>query len=148
MTARQASFGGAGARVMLRWCAVTCWLAAVVTAVMAVTTEFPWWACVLVVVLMVPLGFALWSDATAHRADTERLLRAGRAAVAEVIDMELLDPGDGNADIAVLRLRISGDGVPPFETTYRGDHDPEFRPGARLYATVDPADNLFTLRRL
>jgi hypothetical protein len=115
---------------------------------MVPTTDLPWWAALLVVVVLLPLGFAIWFDAAEHREDTERLLRAGRPAVAEVIDLDLVDPGDGSADVAVLSLRISGDEVPPFETTYRGDADPDFRPGARLHATVDPADNLFTLRPL
>lgn len=115
---------------------------------MVPTTDLPWWAAVLFVIVLLPLGFAIWSDAAEHREDTERLLRAGRPAVAEVIDLELVDPGDGSADVAVLQLRISGEDVPPFEATYRGDKDPALRPGARLYATVDPADNLFTLRRL
>lgn len=133
---------------MLRWCAVACWLSVLGMVVMVFTTGVPWWAAVLVVVVLLPLGFAIWSDAGEHREDTERLLRAGRPAVAEVIDLELVDPGDGSADVAVLSLRISGDEVPSFEATYRGDADPDFRPGARLYATVDPADNLFTLRPL
>lgn len=148
MTARQASIGGVGARVMLRWCAVACWLTVGVMWVMVFTTGVPWWAAVLVLVFMLPLGFVLWSDAAEHREDTERLLRSGRPAIAEIVGVELVDPGDGSADVAVLRLRISGDDVPAFEATYRGDAQPEFRSGVRLRATVDPADNLFTVRRL
>lgn len=150
--ARQASIGGTGARVMLRLCAVACWVSVAGTGVMAFTLPLSWWVGVLVglvmVVFIVPLGFALWDDAAQHRVDTERLRRAGRHAVAEVVGVELVDPGDGSADVAVVSLRVSGDGVPPFEATYRGAKDPEFRPGALLHATVDPADNLFTLGHL
>ncbi|MFT7837872.1 hypothetical protein Q5530_17185 [Saccharothrix sp. BKS2] len=152
VTARQASFGGRGARLLLRWCAVSCWLVVPIPAVVLFTTDVPWWAGVpiqaLVLLLILPIGIALWFDADQHREDTGRLLRAGRPAVAEVVELELVDPGDGSADTAVLRLRISGDDVPPFEATYRGSADPEFRPGALLHATVDPADNLFVLRNL
>ena len=145
---RQASIGGVWARAMLRWCAVACWLTVAGMAVMVFTAGVPWWAAVLALVVLLPLGFAIWHDAAEHREDTERLLRDGRPAVAEVIDLELVDPGDGSADVAVVRLRISGTEVPAFEATYRGDAEPSLRPGARLHATVDPADNLFTLRPL
>lgn len=120
--------------------------------VLLFTTDIPWWACALIEVLLLvfilPLGFAIWFDADEHKSDTERLLRAGRPAVAEVIGLELVSPGDDSADVAVLRLRISGDDVPPFEATHRGSTDPEHRVGALLHATVDPTDNLFTLKRL
>ncbi|GAA2963875.1 hypothetical protein GCM10010483_03800 [Actinokineospora diospyrosa] len=131
---------------------MACWLGVAVTTVAVFTTGMAWWTGALieaaVVVFLLPLGFVLWSDAGEHKSDTERLLRDGKPATAEVVEVELVDPGDGSPDVAVLRLRISGADVPPFETTYRGDADPEFRIGALLYATVDPADNLFTLRRL
>jgi hypothetical protein len=150
-TARQASIGGVGARVVLRCLAVTCWLSVVGMAVTVFTAGMPWWSDALVglacLLIILPLGFALWFDAAEHKEDTERLLRAGLPAVAEVVELEMVDPGDGSADVAVLRLRISGAGVPPFEATYRGG-DQEFRLGARLYATVDPADNLFALGHL
>jgi hypothetical protein len=151
VTARQASFGGRGSRILLRLCAVACRLTVATPAILLFTTGMPLWAGVLiealVVLFILPLGFALWSDATEHRVDTARLLRAGRPAVAEVVELELVDPGDGGADVAVLRLRISDDDVPPFEATYRGNAQSDLRPGALLHATVDPTDNLFVLRR-
>jgi hypothetical protein len=151
VTARQASFGGVWSRTFLRWCAVACWLSVAGFSVMVFTTGMPWWAGVLVelalLLFILPLGLVLWSDAAEHKADTERLLRNGRPAVAEVLELELIDHDD-SGDVAILRLRISGDDVPPFEATYRGNSAPEFRAGARLYATVDPVDNLFTLRHL
>jgi hypothetical protein len=149
---RQASFGGAWSRGTLRLCAVLLWLTSALPLVMTVAEGMPWWAAVLVELLLlvtiVPLGFVLWSDAAEHREHTERLRRSGRPAVAEITDVEHVDPGDDTGNVVVLRLRISGDGVPPFAATYRGRPDEEYRPGGRLYATVDPADNLFTLRRL
>ncbi|MEV8438418.1 hypothetical protein AB0425_13660 [Actinosynnema sp. NPDC051121] len=152
VTGRQASIGGVGSRVVLRILAVACWLSAVGVTITVFAGGMPWWAGVLVelacLVVILPIGVALWFDATQHKEDTERLLRTGRPAVAEVVELEMVDPGDGSADVAVLRLRISGAGVPPFEATYRGRGDDEFRPGALLHATVDPADNLFALGRL
>jgi len=149
---RQASFGGVWSRVLLRWCAIGCWLMVAGFSVMVFTTGMPWWAGVLteVVLLLVvlPLGFVIWADAATHKADTEQLLSNGRPAVAEVVELELVTRDADSGDVVLLRLRISGEGVPPFEATYRGDPDPEHRLGALLYATVDPADNLFTLRRL
>ncbi|GAA1288566.1 hypothetical protein GCM10009634_38690 [Saccharothrix xinjiangensis] len=136
----------------LRLCAVMCWLTVAMPVVMLFTTEIPWWAVVLaevpLLLIVLPLGFVLWFDAGEHKRDTERLLRDGRPAVAEVVEVELVDPGDGDSEVAVLRLRISGDDVPPFEATHRGSAEPEFRLGALLYATVDPTDNLFALKRL
>jgi len=152
VAARQASIGGPGARAGLRVCAVLCWLSVAALAVVVFTTGMPWWAGVLAgltsLLVLLPLGFTLWDDAGRQREDTERLSRDGRHAVAEVLDVELVDPGDGGAHTAVVRLRLSGDGVPPFVATHRGDADPVYRPGALLHATVDPSDNLFTLERL
>ena len=149
---RQASIGGVWARVMLRYCAVACWLTVAGGTVMVFTVGMPWWAGVLtelgLLLIMLPLGFAIWSDAAEHKSDTERLLRAGRPAVAEITDVEVVSPDGESPDVHVLSLRISGDGVPPFEARYRCDLEPGNVVGARLYATVDPADNLFTLRRL
>lgn len=50
--------------------------------------------------------------------------------------------------MAVLRLRISGERVPPFEGAYRSDNEAVLQVGARLEAVVDPSENLFALRRL
>ncbi len=152
ITARQASFGGVWSRVLLRWCAVSCWLAVVGFTVMAFTVDMPVWTIVIIeatmLLIVLPLGFAIWSDAAEHKVDTERLLRNGRPAVAEVVELERTDVGDEGGEVLVLSLRISGDDVPPFEATYRGRPDRAFRVGARLYATVVPADYLFSLGHL
>jgi hypothetical protein len=147
---RQASTGGPWSRAFLRACAVLLWLAVAFPLVFA--AELPWWATVLatavVAAAMVPLGLLLWSDADERKADTRRLRRACRPAVAEITDVEHVDSGDDTGTVVVLRLRISGDGVPPFAATYRGRPDDEYRVGGLLCATVDPADNLFTLQPL
>ena len=147
---RQASTGGVRSRTLLRACAVLLWSAVAFPLVFA--AEMPWWVTVLVEVVvaaaLVPLGILLWFDAAERKADTVRLRRAGLPAVAEITDVEHVDSGDDTGTVVVLRLRISGAGVPPFAATYRGRPDEEYRVGGLLYATVDPAGNLFTLQRL
>ena len=137
---------------MLRYCAVACWLTIAGGTVMVFTVDMPWWAAVLIelglLLIMLPLGFSIWSDAAEHKSDTERLLRAGRPAVAEITGVEVVTPDADSADVHVLTLRVTGDGVPEFEAKYRCDADKVNVVGTRLWATVDPADNLFTLRRL
>lgn len=149
---RQASIGGVWTRVMLRYCAVGCWLTVAGGAVMVFTVDMPWWSAVLMVLVLLlivlPLGFVIWSDAAEHKADTERLLREGRPAIAEIIDVEVVRPDEDSADVHVLTLRISGDDVPPFEARYRCPLEKRNVVGVRLHATVDPADNLFTLQPL
>ncbi|GAB1515000.1 hypothetical protein [Actinophytocola sp. KF-1] len=81
--------------------------------------EMPWWVTVLVEVVV----------------------------AAALVPLGLLlwfDAAERKAD--TVRLRRSG--VPPFAATYRGRPDEEYRVGGLLYATVDPAGNLFTLQRL
>ncbi|MDQ3788454.1 MAG: peptidase S8/S53 subtilisin kexin sedolisin, partial [Actinomycetota bacterium] len=91
---RQASIGGVWTRVMLRYCAVACWLTVAGGAVMVFTVDMPWWGAALIVLglllIMLPLGFVIWSDAAEHKSDTERLLRAGRPAVAEITGVEVV----------------------------------------------------------
>jgi hypothetical protein len=149
---RQASIAGRFARSYVRLCAVSCWAYVVFWPAMLIfnKVEQSWWAAALTVIgvglLMWLLGFVLWNHAGEARADTERLLRNGRDAIAEILDLEVTDPGDGSNDVARLQLRIAGDEVPEFRAVYRDDHDKEaYVVGARFKAVVDPSDNLFTL---
>jgi len=155
VTARQASVAGRFARAYLRVCAVVCWLFILFWPAMLVLdqVEQPWWGAVLTilgfVVLMGLLGLVLWFEADGARDDTERLLRNGRDAVAEILDIEVADPGDGSADVARMQLRISGEDVPEFRAVCTETHDPKaYVVGARFHAVVDPSDNLFALRPL
>jgi hypothetical protein len=152
---RQASIAGRFARGYLRVCAVACWLFILFWPGMLVfdQVEQRWWVAALTilgfVLLMGLLGLVLWFEASSARADTERLLRDGRDAVAEILDVEVTDPGDGSADVARMQLRISGDDVPEFRAVYKETHDTKaYVVGARFNAVVDPSDNLFTLRPL
>lgn len=154
VTAQQATIGGAGYRLGHRVAGTVCLLTAVGVAVSFLTgqVDWPWWVSVpvgiIAVVVLVVVGLAIWFSADVAVAETERLRRAGRPATAQILALRMEDPQDGNADYAVLTLRISGDGVPEFEADYRCDIQPEMQVGARLKAVVDPADNLFTLRTL
>lgn len=155
VTPRQASIAGRFARSYLRLCAVSCWLFILFFPAMLIfdQVEMPWWGAALSVIglglLMGLIGFVMWFEAAEASADTERLLHDGRDAVAEILDLEVTDPGDGSHDIARLQLRISGDQVPEFHAVYRDDHDKNAHVvGARFRAVVDPSDNLFTLKPL
>jgi len=155
VTAPQASIAGPFARLFFRFNAIACWLFIAFWPAMLVfdQVEQPWWGAALTiagfVLLMGLLGSWMWYEANRARDDTERLLRAGRDAIAEVIDLEVTDPGDGSHDVTRLQLRISGEDVPEFRAVYRDDHDEQaYVVGARFKAVVDPSDNLFTLRPL
>lgn len=152
---RQASIAGPFARSYLRFCAVCCWLYILFFPAMLLfgQIDMPWWGATLstigVGLLMALLGFVMWHEADEASADTERLRRDGRDATAEIINLEVTDPGDGSNDVARLQLRISGEDVPEFDAVYREDHDQKAHVvGARFKAVVDPSDNLFTLKPL
>ncbi|SDY99407.1 hypothetical protein SAMN05421504_108172 [Amycolatopsis xylanica] len=150
---RQASIGGRGSRFMHRVLAVCFWLPVLIVPALFVFGELDltWWQAALViggVLFSVFLGFSSWWDADEERDDTARLLAAGRQAVAEILEVEVEDSLDDSTEMAVLRLRIAGPEVPSFDAWCRAANQPEFRAGVRLKATVDPADNLFTLRPL
>jgi hypothetical protein len=152
-TARQASIGS-GSRLGHRVTAVLCWLIALLIAgpILLGEPDWPWWVRlpvgVVVLLAMAVLGLMIWSGAEDRIADTRRLREAGRPATAEILALELEQHHDGSDDMALLTLRISGEGVPAFEATYRCTNEPALRVGAQLDATVDPTDNLFTLRQL
>ena len=154
MAARQASIGGTFSQLFGRFCAISCWLGILYLPGLLLFGKIDWsWWLVLgeigLALLLLGLGFWAWSEASAEKADTGRLRRAGRPAVAEVLELEVIDPGDGSHDIARMTLQISGDDVPAFRAIYRVDHDTKlYRVGAHFKAVVDPTDNLFTLRAL
>ncbi len=152
VTAQQASIAGPFARLFFRFNAIACWLFILFWPAMLLfdQVEQPWWGAALTILgfvaVMGLLGSWMWHEANLARDDTERLLRDGRDAIAEIIDLEVTDPGDGSSDVARLQLRISGDEVPEFRAVYRDDHDKKaYVVGARLKAVVDPSDHLFTL---
>lgn len=152
--ARQATIGGRFLRGWLRGSALFCWLFIAVIPAMLWTGEIdmPWWGAVLTTVgvglILLLVGALIWSIAVEARHDTERLKRAGRVAVAEVLSVEVIDPGDGSSDIARMELTISGEGVPSFPAICRMDYDKHaHREGAKFTAIVDPSDNLFTLQQ-
>ncbi|WP_344771524.1 hypothetical protein [Aeromicrobium panaciterrae] len=155
MTPRQASIGGRFSRFYARFTAVLCWGFILFLPAYVIFGElgWRWWQVALaqvgITLVALALGALMWSEASAQRADTERLQRVGRPAVAEVLELEVIDPGDGSHDVARMTLRIRGDDVPEFEAVYRVDHNKElYRVGAHFAAIVDPADNLFTLQQI
>ena len=89
---------------------------------------------VVLTVLLLPLGIAVWRGITrAHR----RLLRldeVGLPAVAHVLTME---PISEDATVRA-RLLIKGPDVPEFVIEHDARYHPALRPGNKLVATVDP----------
>lgn len=155
VTARQASIGGRFSRFVARCSAISCWMFILFLPGYVIFGDlgWSWWQVVLaqigITLLALALGAWMWSEAAAEKADTERLRSVGRPAVAEILELEVTDPGDGSHDVARMTLRISGDDVPEFHAVYRVDHDKKlYRVGGRYKAVVDPSDNLFTLRPL
>lgn len=154
ITARQATIGGRFLRGWLQGTAVFCWLFIGFFPAMVLTGEIDmsWWGAALISaglgLIMLLVGALVWSIAAEARHDTERLKKFGRAAVAEVLALEVSDPGDGSCDIARMELMISGEGVPSFPAICRMDYDKHaHHEGARFRALVDPSDNLFTLQQ-
>ncbi|KAA1399822.1 hypothetical protein [Aeromicrobium ginsengisoli] len=155
VTAKQASIAGPFARLFFRFNAIACWLFILFWPAMLIFDQVdqPWWGVALTIVgfvlVMGLLGAWMWFEANQARDDTERLLRGGHDATAEILGLEVTDPGDGSNDVARLQLRISGKDVPEFRAVNRDDHDKKaYVVGARFKAVVDPSDNLFTLRPL
>jgi hypothetical protein len=149
-TARQARTYGPGWRVLIRGIAVLFAASPLALPAVAIFGELDlaWWAVALIelgAVIMAFLGLWAWFEANRAKADLARLRHAGRPAVAEILKVEVTDPGDGTAPVATLSLRISGTDVPPFEAEYCTTAHPRFAAGTHLDAIVDPADNLFTL---
>ncbi|PSK82250.1 hypothetical protein CLV63_14320 [Murinocardiopsis flavida] len=148
---RQATHEGFVSRLTKRSMAVMCWLWALFMPFTFFVGEvyMAWWAHILLVVflmlILLPAGYGLWSD-VGDAEDITQLRRSGRPAVAEVISMHRTPGrGYGELDSVSLLLRISGDEVPVFTASYRGDQTAAFRVGTLLDAVVDPSDNLYTL---
>ena len=100
VVARQAMIGGRFSRFVFRALAVLCWLLVLALPVLwlvgAVDRSLAWWQAVLyllgAVVIVVPIGFIAWFSAGEEKEDTERLRRAGRPAIAEIVGIELSIP--------------------------------------------------------
>lgn len=146
-TARQATLGGTVPQLGNRVAGVVCWVAALVLPAQTIFGDLHW-AWSLFSLLLLPFGLLIWSQSGQAKKDTERLRQSGRPATAEILAAERDVPADGSADTSVLTLRISGVDVPSFDATYRCNYEERFQVGARVPAVVDPADNLFTLRRV
>ncbi len=93
--------------------------------------------------ILVPLGIGTWTATTRGRARLLRLDEVGLPATGEVLTAE--DDG-GEMPNMILRVRISGPDVPPFETTVTGRSGPTTKPGSRLTILVDPDDGTFLIR--
>ncbi|WP_020672303.1 sialidase family protein [Amycolatopsis nigrescens] len=104
VTARQASIEGAVLRLADRFFAVMCWLWTPAVAFVLVFGEprLPVWVSVLVmigsVLIVLPLGFAFWSNAIRAKTETRRLRECGQPPVAEIIGLERTAGEGGELD--------------------------------------------------
>ncbi|KPI02822.1 hypothetical protein OK074_4972 [Actinobacteria bacterium OK074] len=95
-------------------------------------------------VILVPLGLAIWCDVFDERRQNRRLDAVGVPATAEITG--LADYHDGEETVVAVGLRISGPEVRAFEATWRYHaHHPSLRVGLHLTVVVvtDPAGNVF-----
>ena len=97
------------------------------------------WACVLIAVVLslvlVPLGVALWSDVRRTAQGMRRLHIAGVAGIAEIVSIKSTSYDDRTR--AELNLSISAPGIEPFEVVHTRDGVDDLHVGATLGAVVD-----------
>lgn len=74
-----------------------------------------------------------------------RLRGEGREATAEVIASRSVSLGEESG--VEVRLRISGEGFPPFEAAHRGSDGAIEKLGARFPVVVDPRDRAYMIVR-
>jgi hypothetical protein len=98
---------------------------------------------ILFTVICIPVGLGLLGYTLFERESNRRLDEVGVVATAEITS--LADWDDGESAGLAVGLRISGQGVRTFETTWKCSSDPALRVGLRFTAVVDPARRLFRL---
>ncbi|MER5261727.1 hypothetical protein ABTZ99_06545 [Actinosynnema sp. NPDC002837] len=92
---------------------------------------------IVLTVVLLPLGIAVWRGIARAKRRLLRLDEVGLPATAEVLSME---PISEDSTVRV-RLRISGPDVPEFEIEHDAGYHPSLRPGNKLVAAVDPDDH-------
>lgn len=92
---------------------------------------------IVLTVVPLPLGIAVWRGISRAKRRLLRLDAVGLPATAEVLSVE---PISEDATVRV-RLRISGPDVPGFVIEHDAGYHPVFTPGNRLVAAVDPDDH-------
>ncbi|MEV6716577.1 hypothetical protein AB0M48_31595 [Lentzea sp. NPDC051208] len=92
---------------------------------------------IVLTVVLLPLGIAVWRGIARAKRRLLRLDEVGLPATAVVLSME---PISEDATVRV-RLLIKGPDVPEFVIEHDARYDPGLRPGNRLVAAVDPDDH-------
>ena len=105
------------------------------------------WACVLIAVVLslvlIPLGVAMWSDVRRMARGMRRLHLAGVFATAEILSITPTNYDDSTR--AELNLSISAPGIEPFEVVHTRDGGDDLQVGATLGALVDPAERWYSV---
>ncbi|MFE2752019.1 hypothetical protein ACFXGA_08430 [Actinosynnema sp. NPDC059335] len=92
---------------------------------------------VVLTVVLLPFGIAVWRGIARAKRRLLRLDEVGLPAIAEVLTAE---PISEDSTVRV-RLRISGPDVPEFEVEHDAGYHPALSPGNKLVAAVDPDDH-------
>ncbi|MGW6444477.1 hypothetical protein [Lentzea sp. NPDC055074] len=92
---------------------------------------------IVLTVVLLPLGIAVWRGITRAKRRLLRLDEVGLPATAHVLTTESISE---DATVRV-RLLIRGPDVPEFVIEHDTRYDPALRPGNELVATVDPDDH-------
>lgn len=92
---------------------------------------------IVLTVVLVPLGIAVWRGIARAKRRLLRLDEVGLPATAVVLSVE---PVSEDPTVRV-RLLIKGPDVPEFVIEHDTRHDPGLKPGNKLVAAVDPDDH-------
>lgn len=105
------------------------------------------WACVVIAVVLslvlVPLGVALWSDVRRTARGMRRLRIAGVAGIAEILSVTPTSYDDRTR--AELNLSIRAPGIEPFEVVHTRDGGDDLQVGTTLGAVVDATGRWYSV---
>ncbi|MFB7252368.1 hypothetical protein [Microbacterium sp. NPDC056234] len=100
---------------------------------------------VAIIIVVGGLGLATIVSTSRMQRRVHRLEERGRLATAEVLDPRSVSLGEETG--VEVTLRISGPGVPVFETTHRGTDGDIERLGSSFRVIVDPSDGAYMIVR-
>ncbi|MFF3378503.1 hypothetical protein ACFYXF_36805 [Streptomyces sp. NPDC002680] len=98
---------------------------------------------IIITVVCLPLGIALWCIASVEREHNRLLDTVGLPATGEITDLSTWSDGE-DSGIAVA-LRISGPGFAAFDATWKRSPDAGLRVGLRIAVVVDPTRRLYRI---
>ncbi|MFD5825573.1 hypothetical protein [Lentzea sp. NPDC060358] len=132
-----------GSGVIQRVLAGVSIVAAVAGGVAVARSDQPWWGialCELGVLVGVFVMLAIWSSAADNAEETTALRATGRTVLADVLDSEAHDNGDGTSHLLTLRIPVPGDGFEVRHWCHHYDGEQQFPvlidPATRTWAVI------------